>query len=73
MVDEVQQQFGWLAEHFGKRRLPLEVCASNAGFYLGTTEENGEPFSRESTQYWARREDAERALTKQDWKQRLKP
>lgn len=73
MTGDIKQAYGWLAEQFGKRRLPLEVCTSQAGFYLGTRSENGEPFSRESHQYWARREEAERALKMRDWTQRPEP
>jgi hypothetical protein len=53
--------------------LPLEVCKSAAGFYLGTLDENGAPFSRESKQYWPTRREAERALTSRDWTQRPDP
>ena len=45
--DEAETQApkrAWLAAKFGKRQLPLEVCKSAAGFYLGTTLE-GEPFT----------------------------
>jgi hypothetical protein len=73
MPDDVKQQYGWLAQEFGKRQLPLEVCKSAAGFYLGTLGENGEPFSRESKEYWPTREKAERALTSRDWTQRPDP
>ena len=72
MTDDTQQQFGWLAATFGKRLLRLEVRESKAGFYLGTRDESGSPFSRES-RYWPTREEAERALTTRDWKQRLVP
>jgi hypothetical protein len=73
MPDDVKQLYGWLAAEFGKRQLPLEVCKSAAGFYVGTREEDGEPFSRESTQYWPTRQEAERALTSRVWSQRRVP
>lgn len=72
MAKDVQRQYGWLAETFGKRQLPVEVCASEAGFYLGTRDGNGEPFSRESV-YWVTREEAERALRTGNWTQRPTP
>lgn len=73
MTGGVKQQYGRLAAEFGKRRLPLEVCKSAAGFYLGTREENGAPFSRESKEYWPTRQEAERALTLRIWSQRRVP
>jgi hypothetical protein len=54
-------------------KLPLQVCKSAAGFYVGTREENGEPFSRESQEYWPTRQKAERALTLRIWSQRRAP
>jgi hypothetical protein len=70
MPDDVDQQFGLLAAEFGGRRLPLQVCRSAAGFYLGTREENGELFTRESKESWPTRQEAERALMSRDWTQR---
>jgi hypothetical protein len=61
MTGGTREQFGWLAEEFGKRRLPLQVCESAAGFYLGTMDED-EPYSRESAEYWRTREEANAAL-----------
>jgi hypothetical protein len=72
MDKNVHRQYGRLAETFGKRQLPVDVCVSEAGFYLGTRDENGEPFSRESD-YWATREEAERALVTGNWMQRPAP
>jgi hypothetical protein len=69
MPDDVKQQYGWLAAEFGKRQLPLQVCRSANGFYLGTREEDGTPFSRESKEYWPARQEAERALMSRDWTQ----
>lgn len=43
----------------------LTVCRSAAGYYLGTLTPEGLPNSRESTEYWARKEDAEAALAGQ--------
>ena len=72
--DEAESQapkHAWLASKFGKRELPLEVCKSAAGFYLGTTLE-GQPFTRESAQYWPKREQAADALhSPTKWTQRL--
>lgn len=66
---------GFLARQFGGVDLPLQVCRSAAGYYLGTLTEEGEPYSRESEEYWRSREEAERAL-KEDpphWQQRPHP
>jgi len=72
MTGDTEELYGRLAATFGKRRLPLAICESRAGFYLGTKDEDGLPFSRES-QYWATRNEAERALMKRKWVQRLQP
>lgn len=58
----VQQQFGRLAAQCGQR-LPLQVCRSAAGHCIGTLSAEGEPFTRESREYWSQRARAERALT----------
>jgi hypothetical protein len=71
MTDDVEKQYGWAAAEFAGRRLPLQVCESAEGFYLGTREENGEPFTRESKEYWPTRQEANYALTSGDWTQRL--
>jgi hypothetical protein len=71
MSEDTKQQFGWLAEKFGKRQLPLQICESAAGFYVGTRHEN-QPFTRESVEYWRTREQANEALLSQDkWTQKL--
>lgn len=50
----------------------LEVCYSAAGFYLGTYVQ-AEPYSRESVEYWRKREEAEAALASGRWTQRQQP
>lgn len=74
MTDEpaAQLQFGLLALSIG-RRLPLQVCRSASGFYIGTLDAEGLPCSRESREYWRRAEAAETALKRRDWTQRLEP
>ena len=61
-------QYGQLAYEFGNK-IPLKICKSNAGFYLGTKDE-GEPFTRESIEYWKTKEEAEQALASNNWTQR---
>jgi hypothetical protein len=71
MSEDTKKQFGWLAKEFGSRELPLKVCESAAGLYLGT-EDKGEPYTRESVEYWRKRKDADKALlTPGTWTQRL--
>lgn len=60
---------GMLAAAAGKA-FPLEVCKSAAGFYIGTLNEEGEPFTRESREYWPKRELAETAFSKGLWTQK---
>jgi hypothetical protein len=63
---------GYLAKTFAGVLLPLELLVSRAGFYVGTATEEG-PFTRESEEYWATREEAEAALAAGSWTQRLSP
>jgi hypothetical protein len=66
---ETRKQFGALAQAAG-RQLELQVCKSAAGFYLGTRDDDGAPFTRESQEYWSKRERAEQALTSGRWTQK---
>lgn len=52
---------------------PLEVCRSRAGYYLGTRDPEGLPFSRESVEYWPTAAAAEAARAASAWTQRLAP
>lgn len=60
---------GLLAAKFAGLSLPLRVLRSDAGFYIGTANEEG-PVSRESVEYFATAELAERALEQGSWSQR---
>ncbi|QTL41748.1 hypothetical protein HGO23_14635 [Xenorhabdus budapestensis] len=60
---------GVLALQYCHKQLPLTVLRSRAGFYIGTMEA-GVPCSRESTEYFASREQAELALQQGRWTQR---
>ena len=67
---------GYLAREFGGLSLPLEVLPSAAGYYIGTLDEEGMPYSRESEEYWKTRGAAEAALntpSPRAWTQRLMP
>ncbi|EEH4118731.1 hypothetical protein ABIU59_001877 [Salmonella enterica subsp. enterica serovar Newport] len=63
---------GMLAAEFAGLSLPLQVLRSGAGFYIGTENEMG-PVSRESVEYFATAELAERALEQGTWSQREQP
>jgi hypothetical protein len=52
---------------------PLSVCKSAAGYYIGTRDEEGLPFSRESAEYWKKPDQAEAALQAGRWTQRRSP
>lgn len=66
--------FGMLAANFGGVSLPLQVCHSAAGYYLGTLDGDGFPYSRESQEYWPDRGAAEDALAgRRSWTQRDHP
>ncbi|WP_338803425.1 hypothetical protein WDV76_14850 [Xenorhabdus griffiniae] len=60
---------GLLALQYCHKQLPLTVLQTRAGFYIGTIE-GGVPCSRESREYFARREQAEFALKQGRWTQR---
>lgn len=63
--------FGKLAADYCGRELPLSVLQTRNGFYIGTFDDG--PCSRESCEYWSKREDAEMALITGRWTQRLNP
>lgn len=67
-----QERFGQLAAQCGQR-LPLQVCESRAGFYLGTLDADGLPFSRESIEYWPQRAVADQALATGRFTQKRAP
>lgn len=60
---------GKLAEAHCGVCLPLQVCQSANGYYIGTYDEEG-PCSRESVEYFSTREKAQQALDSGDWTQR---
>jgi hypothetical protein len=63
---------GKLAKEFCDLTLELQVMQSNAGWYLGTADEEG-PVSRESLEYWGSEEKATNALDSGEWNQRETP
>lgn len=68
----IEVQFGLLALSIGQR-LPLQVCRSAAGFYVGTLDRDGLPVSRESVEYWRKPAAAAQALRAGTWTQRPEP
>ncbi len=66
-------QFGQLAFNWCKKELPLQVCSSRAGFYIGTIDDQCGPCSRESAEYFGTRAQAENALASGNWTQRSHP
>ncbi|EAM3159732.1 hypothetical protein NJB71_001276 [Salmonella enterica] len=69
MLHSQSSSTGLLAAEFAGLSLPLQVLRSGAGFYIGTGNEMG-PVSRESVEYFASAELAERALEQGTWSQR---
>ncbi len=63
---------GFLAQQSGSN-IPISVCRSPAGYYIGTIDENGLPLSRESAEYFANKKIAEHALLSGDFTQRFSP
>jgi hypothetical protein len=66
---EIAMTIGILAQKYCKLDLAVQVLSSNAGFYLGTIDDEG-PCTRESAEYWRNRKDAEQALATGRWTQR---
>jgi hypothetical protein len=60
---------GHLAKKCFNVDLPLQVCASELGFYIGTVHPADGPYSRESNEYFPSREAAEHALDTGQWSQ----
>ncbi len=65
-------EIGKLAKDYAKMELEIQVCKSNAGYYIGTMY-NGEPISRESEHYYTTPVSAQFALTHKTWTQRPHP
>lgn len=75
MTPELTARYGvgQLAKEYTGAELPLQVCCSAAGFYIGTMSPDGTPCSRESAEYWKERKRAEFALWSGYWTQRANP
>lgn len=63
---------GQLALQYCKKYLPVQVLRSNAGYYIGTFDDQG-PVSRESAEYWRSQLLAQRALDTGNWTQKQQP
>lgn len=70
---QLTNQTGQLAEAWCKKILPLSVLKSNAGYYIGTLDEDGMPCSRESNEYYRTEEDAQKAFGCGGWTQKMTP
>ena len=67
------RKYGEIAEHYGFGKMPLKVCRSGAGFYIGTWDDDEGPTSRESLHYYPTFEKAKEALDNDTWIQREDP
>ena len=73
-MSERKVEFGYLAKKYCGVELPLQVCRAPSGiFYIGTPGQHGEGFSRESIEYWRKRQDADRAFKFGLWTQKPEP
>ena len=68
-AEQLARQAGKLALEYCKVQLPLQVLRSAAGYYIGTFDDESGPCTRESVEYWAKREDAKEALDTGFWTQ----
>lgn len=64
------EHYGRLAYEFSQVRVPLAVCRSPDGFYIGTFADGRTPLTRESVEYFSSQELAESALSSGTWTQR---
>lgn len=73
-IDRLMDDSDWELSHdYGVVKksvngIPLQVCKSARGFYIGTWNEEG-PVSRESKEYWPKAELAQTALLNGQWTQ----
>lgn len=65
-------EYGVLAFDCGYK-LKLQILKSNAGFYIGTKDEDGFPFSRESVEYFPNEREATKAFATNSWTQKETP
>lgn len=62
--------YGQLAEQCIGAHIPVRVLSSPSGYYIGTADENGEPLTRESEEYFFTKDLALWALHNNAWTQR---
>lgn len=63
---------GILCKEWCGVNLPIQICKSAAGFYIGCMSDH-EPMSRESVEYFRTLSLAEEAFADGTWTQRLHP
>ena len=67
------RRYGYLTYAGCARRAELQVLKSQAGWYVGTVNEDGLPCARESQEYWPSETLALEALTNDTWTQKAWP
>lgn len=67
-----EQPFGKLCQEYCGIEMPVTVCWSPAGYYLGCRL-YGQPYSRESEEYYRTEQEAQDALENDTWHQRAHP
>lgn len=70
MATDTPAGFGRLAFESEGKHFPLQVLRSNAGYYIGTVDEDGFPLSRESKEYFCKQAEAEKAMEHHEWTQK---
>lgn len=63
--------FGMIAMSIGQMCLPVTPLYSEKGFYIGTKNQSGEPYTRESVEYYQTQLLAIKALSENTWTQRV--
>lgn len=51
----------------------VQICRSNAGYYIGQLDEDGTPFARFSQEYFNTRDQAQYAYVTGEWTPRISP
>jgi hypothetical protein len=67
------KKYGKLAREYYQIKLPITVLESAGGYYIGTTDPELGPVSRESVEYFLTQAGAKAALDTGNWAQRETP
>ncbi len=58
---------------YGDTSIPVQVCKSAGGYYIGRLNTEGDPYARDSVEYFSTALEAHEALITDDWTLREHP